>query len=76
MEAMANIVRLAEFRRRKLLAQRAAASPETGAQYFCLRCEADEFRLYAGGTIHCAKCGALIRNIQVTPSPSPQAAGE
>jgi len=67
MDAMANVVRLAEFRRRKRLAQRAAASPESGAQYFCLRCEADEFRLYAGGTINCARCGALIRNINVAP---------
>ena len=75
MEAVENVVRLAEFRRRKARAQRAAASPESGAQYFCLRCEADEFRLYAGGTIHCAKCGALIRNIHVNPSPSPEATG-
>lgn len=75
MDAMANVVRLAEFRRRKQLAQRATASPESGAQYFCLRCEADEFRLYATGTIHCAKCGALIRNIHVNPSPSPEATG-
>ena len=70
MEAVENIVRLAEFRRRKAQAQaqRAAAGTEPGAQYFCLRCEAEEFRLYATGTIHCAKCGALIRNIGVAPS--------
>jgi len=65
MEAVENIVRLAEFRRRKEQTQRAAASTEPGAQYFCLRCENEEFRLYATGTIHCAKCGALIRNIKV-----------
>ena len=76
MDAVENVVRLAEFRRRKAMAQRAAASAESGAQYFCLRCEHEEFRLYASGTIHCARCGALIRNIKVTPSPSPQAAGE
>ena len=67
MEAVENVVRLAEFRRRKALAQRASASAEPGAQYFCLRCEAEEFRLFATGTIHCAKCGALIRNISVAP---------
>ena len=68
MEAVENIVRLAEFRRRKAQAQaqRATAGAEPGAQYFCLRCEADEFRLFAGGTIHCAKCNALIRNINVS----------
>ena len=67
MAAVENVVRLAEFRRRKALAQRASASAEPGAQYFCLRCEAEEFRLFATGTIHCAKCGALIRNINVSP---------
>jgi len=68
MVAVENVVRLAEFRRRKALAQRAGASAEPGAQYFCLRCEAEEFRLFATGTIHCAKCGALIRNINVSPT--------
>ena len=67
MASVENVVRLADFRRRKAQAQRAGASAEPGAQYFCLRCEAEEFRLYALGTIHCAKCGALIRNINVTP---------
>jgi ribosomal protein L37AE/L43A len=68
MEAVENVVRLADFRRRKAQqaqAQRATAGAEPGAQYFCLRCEAEEFRLYASGTIHCAKCGALIRNINI-----------
>jgi DNA-directed RNA polymerase subunit RPC12/RpoP len=74
MEAVENVVRLAEFRRKKASAQRAAASQEPGSQYFCLRCEAEEFRLYASGTIHCAKCGALIRNIHVDSSP--RTAGE
>jgi DNA-directed RNA polymerase subunit RPC12/RpoP len=66
MEAVENVVRLAEFRRRKEQAQRATTTAEPGSQYFCLRCEAEEFRLYASGTIHCAKCGALIRNILVS----------
>jgi len=74
MDAVENVVRLAEFRRRKALAQRAGASAEPGAQYFCLRCEAEEFRLFATGTVHCAKCGALIRNIHVDHPP--QTAGE
>jgi ribosomal protein L37AE/L43A len=65
MEAVENIVRLADFRRRKAMAQRAGASAEPGAQYFCLRCEAEEFRLFASGIVHCAKCGALIRNVKV-----------
>ena len=69
MEAVENVVRLAEFRRRKQQAQRAVTTTaEPGSQYFCLRCEAEEFRLFATGTIHCAKCGALIRNINVSPT--------
>jgi ribosomal protein L37AE/L43A len=67
MKAMENVVRLAEFRRRKTQAQRATAGAEPGAQYFCLRCEAEEFRLFATGAIHCAKCNALIRNINIAP---------
>jgi hypothetical protein len=74
MEAVENVVRLAEFRRRKAQAQRASTRAEPGAQYFCLRCEAEEFRLYASGTINCAKCGALIRNILVGNTSRP--AGE
>jgi len=68
MAVMENVVRLAEFRRRKQLAQRATTTAEPGAQYFCLRCEAEEFRLYATVTSHRAKFGALIRNIGVAPS--------
>jgi hypothetical protein len=66
-----NVVRLAEFRRRKAQAQRAGAGPEAGAQYFCLRCEAESFRLYAAGTIHCAHCGAQIRNLRVDATCKP-----
>ena len=65
MKGVENVFRLAEFRRRRAQAQRVGARAEPGAQYFCLRCEAEEFRLYASGTIHCSKCGALIRNINV-----------
>lgn len=64
---MENIVRLAEYRsrRRKAAARRAAPAPEAGAQYFCTRCDSDEFRLSAAGMVHCAHCGALMRNIAV-----------
>jgi ribosomal protein L37AE/L43A len=66
---MENIVRLAEYRsRRQRAAQRSASAPE--AQYFCTRCDSDEFRLTAAGMVHCAHCGALMRNLLVTPEPS------
>jgi ribosomal protein L37AE/L43A len=64
---MENIVRLAEYRKRRK-AQRTA--PDLGAQYFCTRCDSDEFRLSALGMVHCAHCSALMRNLLVSPSPS------
>jgi ribosomal protein L37AE/L43A len=72
---MENVVQLEDVRRRRQMAQRPSApTPSQNYQYFCLRCEAEEFRLFASGTIHCAKCGSLMRNIEVG-SPNPQAAG-
>lgn len=62
-----NIVRLAEYRkRRRQVASRRVLSAGWGAQYFCLRCDADEFRLYASGNVHCAHCGALMRNLALS----------
>lgn len=64
-----NVVRLAEYRKRR----RPAVAPRPkaggwGAQYYCLRCDADEFRLYASGNVHCAHCGAFMRNLCLTTS--------
>jgi len=69
---MENIVRLAEYRKRRKAAKR-AAPVEVTAQYFCTRCDADEFKLSAAGMVHCGHCGALMRNLLVTPSPSQEA---
>jgi len=76
---MENVVQLSDVRRRRQEAQR-AVTPSAGPnfQYFCLRCEAEEFRLYASGVIHCAKCGSLMRNIEVgdaSPQSGPRSAG-
>jgi ribosomal protein L37AE/L43A len=65
---MENIVRLAEYRKRRK-GQRIPV-PDLGAQYFCTRCDSDEFRLSALGMVHCAHCSALMRNLLVSPSPS------
>jgi ribosomal protein L37AE/L43A len=68
---MENIVRLAEYRKRRKPVRRAAAAPvELTAQYFCTRCDADEFKLSAAGMVHCGHCGALMRNLLVTASAS------
>lgn len=67
---MENIVRLAEYRKRRKPPKRASVPVEGGAHYFCTRCDADEFKLSAAGMVHCAHCSALMRNLLVNPSPS------
>ena len=74
---MENIVRLAEYRKRRKAAHQAARQPaqsaDSTAQYFCTRCDSDDFKLSAAGMVHCAHCGALMRNLLVTPSSSQEA---
>jgi hypothetical protein len=72
---MENIVRLAEYRKRQKQARKGCASPlrpaaDLAAQYFCTRCDGDEFKLSAAGMVHCVHCGAVMRNLLVTPSGS------
>ena len=69
---MENIVQLEDYRKRK---QETAAptAPRFGAQFFCTRCDADEFKLSAAGMVHCAQCGSLMRNLLVSLSPSQEA---
>lgn len=67
---MAQIVRLSEYRKPAAARRSAAPTATRGAaegapHYFCLRCDTDRFKLYPGGTVHCAHCGALMRNISV-----------
>lgn len=62
---MENVVRLAEYRQRRKHARRRTAAKDAGPQYYCTRCDNDEFRLHASGAVHCAQCGALMANIGV-----------
>ena len=68
---MATIVNLSDYRRPQAQ-QRNSPSPDAvirpGPHYFCTRCETDRFKLFSSGTIHCASCGAMMRNIQVAES--------
>ena len=70
---MENIVQLDQFRKRKQESTAAQPAPKFGAQYFCTRCDADEFKLSALGMVHCAQCGSLMRNLLVSLSPSQEA---
>ena len=69
---MENIVRLAEYRSKRRKPPKrvapAAHPADGGAQYFCTRCDSDEFKLSATGMVHCAHCSALMRNLLITPS--------
>ena len=71
-----NVVRLADFRaKRRARAERAAAASQGwGPQYYCLRCDGDEFKLYASGVVHCSHCGSLMRNLFISGSKSEEPA--
>ena len=64
--SMENIVRLDDYRKTRKPARQPKA-PDA-PRFFCLSCDTDQFKLYATGSIHCAACGALIRNIGVSDS--------
>ena len=59
-----NVVRLDDYRKPRKPALRPKV-PEA-PRFFCLSCDTDQFKLYASGSVHCACCGALIRNIGVS----------
>lgn len=61
---MENIVRLDDYRKPRKRA-RSPAVPDA-PRFFCLSCDTDQFKLYASGSVHCANCGALIRNVAVS----------
>lgn len=64
---MENVVRLDDYRKPQKPARSQNKAPEA-PRFFCLSCDTDQFKLYASGTVHCANCGALIRNIEVSDS--------
>ena len=68
-----NVVRLAEYRNRKKSAPPKAAAQDWGPQYYCLRCDGDEFKLYASGVVHCAHCGSMMRNLLINGSKAEEA---
>ncbi len=70
-----NVVRLADYRAKRTVRSVARASaPGWGPQYYCLRCDADEFKLYASGGVHCTHCGSLMRNLFISGSKSEEPA--
>jgi len=74
MAAMENVVRLADYRRRRA-ARSGSQAPanDCGPQYYCLKCDGDEFKLYASGMVHCAHCGSLMRNLLISGTKTEEA---
>lgn len=71
---MENVVRLADYRRRRAGGgARRSPAHDSGGQYYCLRCDGDDFRLYASGVVHCAQCGALMRNLLISATQTDEA---
>jgi len=64
---MENILRLDDYRKPRKSARTPTRAPDA-PRFFCLSCDTDQFKLYASGTVHCASCGALIRNVEVSDS--------
>jgi ribosomal protein L37AE/L43A len=70
-----NVVQLADYRaKRRARASRVATTQGWGPQYYCLRCDGDEFKLYASGMVHCAHCGSMMRNLFIGASKSEEPA--
>jgi hypothetical protein len=70
-----NVVRLADYRmKRRAREARAATVQGWGPQYYCLRCDGDEFKLYASGGVHCSHCGSLMRNLFINGTKSEEPA--
>jgi len=67
---MEKVVQLEVYRRRREARQARVPARDAVPHYYCQRCDTDQFKLYATGAVHCNSCGALIRNIVVSPSPS------
>lgn len=59
---MCDVIQLAE---RRAKANKTVRRPldRSGPQYYCLRCDADQFKVYASGLVHCGSCGSLMRNL-------------
>jgi hypothetical protein len=63
--AAMNVVLLDEYRKARQPARPRPAPAHDAEHYFCMRCDSDQFRLYAGGEVNCAKCGSLMQNLGI-----------
>lgn len=59
------VVNLEDYRNGKKPAPAKDAGVKIEPHYFCMRCDTDLFKMFSNGTVNCAHCGALMRNITV-----------
>ena len=68
-----NVVRLSEYQSRRKPEPQKTVAQDWGPQFYCLRCDGDEFKLYASGVVHCAHCGSMMRNLLVNGTKAEEA---
>jgi len=69
---MAHIVNLSDYRKpaKGVRAAPAASAERAEPHYYCLRCDTNAFKLASSGMVHCAHCGARMRNLLVSETVS------
>ena len=73
-QAVENVIQLSDYQAKRRARNARAVAPGWGPQYYCLRCDGDDFKLYASGVVHCAHCGSLMRNLFIGGSKSEEPA--
>jgi ribosomal protein L37AE/L43A len=75
---MAHIVDLSRYREARKPAPHRDTAPVSAYKpephFFCQRCESEQFKLFSSGVVHCAHCGARMRNLSVSDTPGSQGA--
>jgi hypothetical protein len=55
-----------QFKQKPIKGTQPAAQPGPDTpRFFCRACDSDHFMAYPNGSMHCACCGALMRNLTV-----------
>lgn len=57
---MSGVLNLSDYRKKP--AAKPKPCPEA-PRWFCMTCDSDLFKIYRDRSVHCATCGAFIRNM-------------
>ena len=61
---MSEVLELKNYRKVKQPTKRQALWPN---EYYCQRCDGNQFRFRESGEIFCDGCGVMIKNLQAVP---------